>query len=228
MSVNLFYGPENPRIDCELQFRIEFKKLHANDLWEGQVHYDILIIDDNTAVIASAAADEGRGAFFSTSGQTDRFWLMQGEPGLQTFAIFVYGTGPEFSDPALSGKAGFFTFDIELLPSKSAPKPAVIPPPKPAVIPPPQTSIPDWIKNNAGWWADGQIDDSSFVSGIQWLISNNVMTIPSTEQTGENQSNAIPDWIKNNAGWWATGQIPDSAFVSGLQWLITNGIMTIS
>jgi hypothetical protein len=96
------------------------------------------------------------------------------------------------------------------------------------VITPPQTSIPDWIKNNAGWWADGQIDDSSFVSGIQWLISNNVMTIPSTEQTGENQSNTIPDWIKNNAGWWATGQIPDSAFVSGLQWLITNGIMTIS
>ena len=40
-----------------------------------------------------------------------------------------------------------------------------------------QTSIPDWIKNNAGWWADGQIDDSSFVSGLQWLISNGIMTI---------------------------------------------------
>ena len=31
-----------------------------------------------------------------------------------------------------------------------------------------ETSIPGWIKNNAGWWADGQIDDSSFVSGIHW------------------------------------------------------------
>ena len=30
-----------------------------------------------------------------------------------------------------------------------------------------QTSIPGWIKNNAGWWADGQIDDNAFVSGIQ-------------------------------------------------------------
>jgi len=40
-----------------------------------------------------------------------------------------------------------------------------------------QTSIPGWIKNNAGWWADGQIDDSSFVSGLQWLISNGIMTI---------------------------------------------------
>ena len=24
-------------------------------------------------------------------------------------------------------------------------------------------TIPDWVKNNAGWWADGTIDDSSFV-----------------------------------------------------------------
>ena len=38
-------------------------------------------------------------------------------------------------------------------------------------------TIPSWIKNNAGWWADGQIDDSSFVSGIQWLISNGIMKI---------------------------------------------------
>ena len=39
------------------------------------------------------------------------------------------------------------------------------------------SEIPAWIKNNAGWWADGQIDDSSFVSGLQWLISNGIMTI---------------------------------------------------
>jgi len=40
-----------------------------------------------------------------------------------------------------------------------------------------ETSIPAWIKNNAGWWADGQIDDSSFVSGLQWLISNGIMKV---------------------------------------------------
>jgi len=40
-----------------------------------------------------------------------------------------------------------------------------------------ETSIPCWIKNNAGWWADGQIDDGSFVSGLQWLISNGIMKI---------------------------------------------------
>ena len=46
-----------------------------------------------------------------------------------------------------------------------------------------QTSIPGWIKNNAGWWADGQIDDGSFVSGLQWLISNGIMIL--TQETAE-------------------------------------------
>ena len=86
-----------------------------------------------------------------------------------------------------------------------------------------EATIPDWIKNNAGWWADGQIDDNSFVSGLQWLISNGIMIIPLTEQEEGDEVNAIPDWIKNNAGWWADGQIDDNSFVSGLQWLISNG-----
>ena len=90
-----------------------------------------------------------------------------------------------------------------------------------------ETSIPAWIKNNAEWWADDLIDDGSFVTGLQWLITNGIMTIPPTEQ-GAGSDDVIPGWIKNNAGWWADGQIDDGSFVSGLQWLISNGIMKIS
>jgi len=36
--------------------------------------------------------------------------------------------------------------------------------------------IPKWIKNNAGWWADGQITDSDFVSGIEYLVNHNIIT----------------------------------------------------
>ena len=88
------------------------------------------------------------------------------------------------------------------------------------------SEIPDWIKNTAGWWANDKIDDGSFVSGIQWLISNGIMSIPPTEQ-GAGSDDAIPNWIKNTAGWWADGSIDDSSFVSGLQWLISNGIMKV-
>ena len=86
--------------------------------------------------------------------------------------------------------------------------------------------IPAWIKNNAGWWDAGLIDDRNYVTGLQWLISNGVMTIPSTAQ-GTGSGDVIPSWIKNNAGWWADGSIDDRNYVTGLQWLITNGVMII-
>ena len=88
-------------------------------------------------------------------------------------------------------------------------------------------NVPVWIKNNAGWWADGQIDDSSFVAGIQWLISNDVMTIPPTEQ-GTGSDNVIPGWIKNNAGWWSEDKISEVEFINAIQFLIKNGIIGIS
>ena len=89
------------------------------------------------------------------------------------------------------------------------------------------SEIPAWIKNNAGWWATDQIDDSSFLQGIQYLIKEGVMIIPPTETSESSGSEGVPAWIKNNAGWWAEGQIHDEAFVSGIQWLISNGIMVI-
>jgi len=88
--------------------------------------------------------------------------------------------------------------------------------------------IPDWIKNNAGWWADGLIDDNSFVEGFQFLIKEGLMEIPATEQGSVSNDNKIPDWIKNNAGWWADGLIDDNSFVQGIQFLIKEGLMKIS
>ena len=90
-----------------------------------------------------------------------------------------------------------------------------------------QTSIPAWIKNNAGWWATDQIDDSTFVQGIQYLIQEGIMVIPPTETLESVDSQIVPAWIKNNAGWWATDQIDDSTFVQGIQYLIQEGIIVV-
>ena len=38
--------------------------------------------------------------------------------------------------------------------------------------------IPEWIKNNAEWWSEGQIDDRTFVSGIQFLMTEKIIDIP--------------------------------------------------
>ncbi|MCE9652384.1 MAG: peptidase [Nitrosarchaeum sp.] len=37
--------------------------------------------------------------------------------------------------------------------------------------------IPSWIKNNAGWWASGQITDETFIQGLQFLIQNRILHV---------------------------------------------------
>jgi len=86
--------------------------------------------------------------------------------------------------------------------------------------------IPNWIKNNAEWWAAGAIDDDAFIQGIQFLIKEGILDIPSTTQ-GASSGNEIPNWIKNNAEWWAAGAIDDDAFIQGIQFLIKEGILEI-
>lgn len=41
------------------------------------------------------------------------------------------------------------------------------------------TTIPSWIKNTAGFWANNQISDAEFVSALQYLIDNNILTVSS-------------------------------------------------
>jgi len=85
--------------------------------------------------------------------------------------------------------------------------------------------IPNWIRNNAEWWAAGQIDDDSFVQGIQYLIKEDILKIPPTAQDSNSGSNDIPEWIKNNAEWWANGTIDDASFINAMQFLIKEGIV---
>ena len=88
-------------------------------------------------------------------------------------------------------------------------------------------TVPSWIKNNAGWWADEQIDDDSFISGIQWLVTNDVIILPSIEQGTGDDENVIPRWIKSTAGWWAEDKINDATFIGAIKYLINEGIMVV-
>jgi len=42
-----------------------------------------------------------------------------------------------------------------------------------------QSIIPDWIKTNAGWWANDEIDDQTFLNGIEFLIESEVINVSS-------------------------------------------------
>jgi hypothetical protein len=90
-----------------------------------------------------------------------------------------------------------------------------------------ELNIPEWIKNNATWWADRQIDDKTFASGIEFMIKENIISVPITDEGKQSQDTTIPDWVRNNAAWWAEGQIDDSSFASGIQFLIKEGIISV-
>ena len=38
-------------------------------------------------------------------------------------------------------------------------------------------NVPDWVKKNALWWADGQITDQDFVKGIQYLVEKGIIKV---------------------------------------------------
>lgn len=93
-------------------------------------------------------------------------------------------------------------------------------------VEPAEKKVPAWVKNNAGWWATDQIDDGTFISGIQYLIKEGIIAV-SAEQSEKNSSE-IPSWVKNNAGWWAQDLITDNDFLKGIEYLIRNGIISVA
>ena len=221
-QIHVFYGPEEPVQGCEMQWLIKFISKFDDTEFLNQVQFDFLVVDDNLTPLRSVAQEEGRQYLYSPSGQYILDMVVEESPGEANYVIWVSGLAPEGIAP--SSASDYVEIPVTIYAGKG--NSIVVPPIDPPVDETPQ-KIPEWIKNNAGWWADGAIDDNSFVQGIQFLIKEGIMQIPPIEQ-GTGTSNEIPTWIKQNAGWWADGAIDDNSFVQGIQFLIKEGIMSIS
>jgi len=213
------YAPEFPMEGCSIDWKINFMNPYNDIEFIDQLHYDIWVVDEDGNRLRSYAQDLGRNDLFNGFGQVHLTLPVEESAGLVRYTIFVHGTGPEYQVPDAK-LGGYVTIEIQIDENPLLDKPNV--------DVGPLSSIPSWIKNNAGWWADGSIDDDSFVQGIQFLIKEGIMQIPPTSPGDSSGSNEIPSWIKNNAGWWADGSIDDDSFVQGIQFLIKEGIMTIS
>jgi len=83
-----------------------------------------------------------------------------------------------------------------------------------------ESTVPDWVKNTAGWWASEQIPDSAFLQGIQYLIKEGIIQI---EPENHNElANAITELLtdKNkrlaygNAGYHLVDSICNSTIMS--------------
>lgn len=146
--------------------------------------------------------------------------LVISNEGEYKVSVSIFGTSTLNLDTTLSGlgstliEIGSLNSNLQpVTPTESSTEPTV--------------SIPNWIKNNAKFWYDGDIDDPTFITGIQYLIQNEIIIIPPTDQTQINDESTIPSWVKNNAKFWYDGVIDDSTFAAGIQYLIQFGIIVI-
>ena len=87
------------------------------------------------------------------------------DAGQYRLDVIVYGTGLGY-DPTYAG-VGTALLDV------GASMRDEVPTPEPAAEP----AIPDWVRSNAGWWAEGAIDDASFLQALQFLIREGILVV---------------------------------------------------
>ena len=89
------------------------------------------------------------------------------------------------------------------------------------------TYVPIWVKSNALWWNQQQIDDADFMAGIQYLIQKSIIEIENDKISETVVTQDIPVWLKEVAGHWADNSITDEEFVNAMQWLISKEIIIV-
>jgi len=101
--------------------------------------------------------------------------------------------------------------------------------------------VPEWIKNTAEWWSQGEVDETTFKNAIQFLIQENIIDVPTEANVSVSKDDQlaqeelqldpepipIPQWIKNTAEWWSQGVITEDDFLQAVEYLIKNGIIQI-
>jgi hypothetical protein len=89
------------------------------------------------------------------------------------------------------------------------------------------TVIPDWIKTYANLWSIGDISDSEFLIGLDFMLKNKIIVIPNLLYSEKASVSSIPDWLRNTAMWWSDDLITQHEFINSLKFLIIEEIIEI-
>jgi len=49
-------------------------------------------------------------------------------------------------------------------------------------------TVPDWVKNTAGWWSEGKVSTQEYLDGLEFLIKNEIIMVPGFIQIAQAQS----------------------------------------
>ena len=180
------------------------------------IRYGIFLIDENEKVLFTNIGDDELNPGIVASEGIDIQRVFIPNQGQFRIDVVVYGTGITYEQTY----AGIGSGLIEVGLGGINPSPIINQPPD-------EISIPDWVRNNAGWWSGGEISDNDFASGIEFMIKENIIKVPVTSSGEASEDAVIPDWVRNNAQWWSERQISDEDFANGIQYLIEKGIISV-
>ena len=89
------------------------------------------------------------------------------------------------------------------------------------------TYVPDWIKTYAKLWTTGEISDTQFMHGLDFMLKTKIIMIQNSPNSIDNSVSYVPNWIRNNALWWADDLISQQEFVNSLKYLMEKDIIEI-
>jgi len=77
-------------------------------------------------------------------------------------------------------------------------------------------SVPDWVKNTAGWWATNFISETEFVNAVTFLVNEGIINVNKQEQA------------KNYTQMWLKDKINDEEFLKNIKTVKNNYFLSTS
>ena len=92
-----------------------------------------------------------------------------------------------------------------------------------------RVQVPAWVRDEAGQWSLGQIDDGRFLDNLAYLAGGGVIDAGRAGPAGAaGPGPSAPEWVKDSAAWWSQGLVSDREFVSAAEYLISIGAIRIA
>ena len=152
----LGWSPTDLKTNTKTDLKVTFFDAYSGKQVAGDVKYDLKILDKNGNVAFSKTDLNAIGAIGTQS-------VNFANNGVYTLEIDIKSiTTNGKTDSSRLGVARGYVIIPSTITSNTTSD---------------TIKIPDWVRNNAKWWAEGSIGDKDFASGIQYLIKIGIIAV---------------------------------------------------
>lgn len=92
-----------------------------------------------------------------------------------------------------------------------------------------RVEVPGWVRDEAGLWSLGQVDDGRFLDNLAYLAAGGVIDAgPAPAPAADAGGPAVPPWLRDSAAWWSQGLVSDAEFVDAVEHLVSIGAIRMA